>query len=99
MAGAIWPVKAPSLCQSTSWPEMATLEPFTASTAVDMAVNGGAEALWQGFEAATSGREEERKGRVYGSVLYIFQLPGIRRRRFESSQARYGNVRAPRPAL
>src|SRR5712692_6715372 len=75
------PVKAPSLLQETFWPAMATLEPFAASTAVEMAVNGGATTMSQCFAAATSGRNEEKNARVSASVLYIFQLPAITRRR------------------
>ena len=64
---------------------MAMLEPFTASTAVDIAVNGGATTMSQGFAPATSGRNEEKNARVSVSVLYIFQLPAITRRRMRDS--------------
>src|SRR6266853_5121787 len=75
------PVKAPSLLQETFWPAVATLEPFAASTAVEIAVNGGATTMSQCFAFETSGRKEEKKARVSASVLYIFQLPAITRRR------------------
>ena len=65
--------------------------------AVDMAVNGGATTMSQCFEAATSGRNEEKNARVSVSVLYIFQLPAIRRRRIEASKERKDNVETPRP--
>src|SRR5882762_4275538 len=60
---------------------MATLEPFAASTAVEIAVNGGATTMSQCFTFETSGRKEEKNVRVSASVLYIFQLPAITRRR------------------
>src|SRR5260370_2971383 len=60
---------------------MAMAEPFTASTAAGIAVNGGATTISQCFAAATSGRNEEKNARVSASVLYIFQLPAITRRR------------------
>src|SRR6266849_6252740 len=75
------PVNAPSLLQETFWPAMAMLEPFTASTASGMAVNGGATTMSQCFAPATSGRNEEKNARVSASVLYIFQFPAITRRR------------------
>src|SRR6267378_3405720 len=75
------PVKAPSLLQETFWPAMAMLEPFAASTAADIAVNGGATTMSQCFAPVTSGRNEEKNARVSASVLYIFQLPAITRRR------------------
>src|SRR5437879_10269432 len=90
------PVNAPSWLQETCWPAMAMLEPFTASTAVDKAVNGGATTMSQCFEAATSGRNEEKNARVSVSVLYIFQLPATRRRRIEASKERKDNVETPR---
>src|SRR5882724_4532401 len=75
------PVKAPSLLQETFWPAMAMLEPFAASTAVRIAVNGGATTMSQCSAPVTSGRNEEKNARVSASVLYIFQLPAITRRR------------------
>jgi len=47
----------------------------------EIAVNGGATTMSQCFAAATSGRNEEKNARVSASVLYIFQLPAITRRR------------------
>src|SRR6266567_7735699 len=79
------PVKAPSLLQETFWPAMATLEAFAASTAVESAVNGGATTMSQCFAFTTSGRNEEKNTRVSTSVLYIFQLPAITRRRMGAS--------------
>src|SRR5260370_2074313 len=75
------PVKAPSLLQETFWPAMAMLEPFAASTAVEIAVNGGATTMSQCFAPVTNGRNEEKNPRGSASVLYIFQLPAITRRR------------------
>src|SRR6266849_11194279 len=91
------PVKAPSLLQETFWPAIATVEFFATSTAVDMAVNGGATTMSQCFAVATSGRKEEKNARVSVSVLYIFQLPAITRRRIEASKERKDNVETPRP--
>src|SRR6266852_4358432 len=76
------PVKAPSLLQETFWPAMATLEFFAASAAVEMAVNGGATTMSQCFAPGTRGRNDVKNARVSASVLYIFQLPAIMRRRF-----------------
>src|SRR5258708_25396039 len=78
------PVKAPSLCQSASWREVAMLVCFVGSTAVEMAVKGGAMTMSQCFASATRGRNEEKNARVSASVLYIFQLPAITRRRLDS---------------
>src|SRR6266436_4966309 len=75
------PVKAPSLLQETFWPAMATLEPFAASAAVKIEVKGGATTMSQCFAFETSGRNDEKNARVSASVLYIFQLPAITRRR------------------
>src|SRR3989442_2074860 len=75
------PVKAPSLLHETFWPEMAMLVPFAASGAVEMAVKGGAMMMSQCLEFATSGVNAEKNARVSASVLYIFQLPAITRRR------------------
>src|SRR5713226_2426181 len=75
------PVKAPSLLQETFWPAIATVEFFATSSAVEMAVNGGATTMSQCFAVATSGRKEEKNARVSASVLYIFQLPAITGRR------------------
>src|SRR6266851_8825931 len=75
------PVKAPALLQDTFWPAIATVEFFATSTAVEMAVNGGATTMSQCIAVATSGRKEEKNARVSASVLYIFQLPAITRRR------------------
>src|SRR5467141_3774349 len=80
------PVKAPSLLQETFWPEMAMLVPFAASAAVEMAVKGGATMMSQCLEFATNGVKAEKNARVSSSVLYIFQLPAITRRRMESSR-------------
>src|SRR5260370_35824579 len=84
MLAEISPVKAPSLCQSMSWPEIAMLVCFVASTAVEMAVKGGAMTMSQFFASATSGRNEEKNARGSARVLYIFQLPALRRRRMDS---------------
>src|SRR5260370_26762012 len=78
------PVNAASLCESASWPEMTMLVCFVASTAVEMAVKGGAMTMSQCFASATRGRNEEKNARVSARVLYIFQLPAIRRRRLDS---------------
>src|SRR5712692_8403935 len=86
------PVKAPSLLQETFWLAMAMLEPFAASTAVDSAVNGGAITMSQCFATATSGRNEEKNARVSASVLYIFQLPAITRRRMKASREEKDNA-------
>src|SRR6267378_2496916 len=86
------PVNAPSLLQETFWPAMAMLEPFASSTAVCIAVNGGATTMSQCSAAATSGRNEEKNARVSASVLYIFQLPAITRRRIEASRERKDNA-------
>src|SRR6266852_3259979 len=85
MLAEISPVKAPSLCQSMSWPEMAMLVCFVAWTAVEMAVKGGAMTMSQCLAWATSGRNEGKNARVSARVLYIFQLPAIRRRRMQTS--------------
>src|SRR5947199_404874 len=55
------PVKAPSLLQETFWPAMATLEPFAASTAVEIAVDGG-----DGIAAANDGSGATRGSRGDG---------------------------------
>src|SRR5260370_26886457 len=65
---------------------VAVLEPFGASTAVEIAVNGGATTMSQCFAPVTSGRNEEKNARVSASVLYIFQLPAITRRRMWASR-------------
>src|SRR5882724_2338813 len=75
------PVKAPSLLQETFWPEMVMLVPFAAWAAVEMAVKGGATMMSQCLEFATNGAKVEKNARVSASVLYIFQLPAITRRR------------------
>src|SRR5882724_3329047 len=75
------PVNAPSLLQETFWPEMAMLVPFAKSAAAEMAVKGGATMMSQCLEFATSGVKAEKNARVSASVLYIFQLPAITRRR------------------
>src|SRR5689334_25361656 len=80
------PVKAPSLLQETFWPEMAMLVFFAASTAVEIAVKGGAMTMSQCLEFATSGAKAEKKARVSATVLYIFQLPAITRRRMQTSE-------------
>src|SRR5207247_6878388 len=80
------PVKAPSLLQETFWPAMATLDPFAASTAVEIAVKGGATTMSQCFAFETSGGKEEKNARVSASVLYIFQLPAITRRDRKSTR-------------
>src|SRR5260370_34679149 len=89
------PVKAPSLLQETFWPEIATVEPFAASKAVEIEVKGGATTMSQCFAAATGGRNEEKNARVSASVLYIFPLPAIRRRRMEASKKRKDKAEAP----
>src|SRR5215467_8565582 len=75
------PVNAPSLLQETFWPEMAILVFFATSTAAEIAVKGGAMTMSQCLEFATSGANAEKNARVSASVLYIFQLPAITRRR------------------
>src|SRR5437660_7454333 len=80
------PVKAPSLLQETFWPAMATAEFFVDSTAVESAVNGGATTMSQCLAFETSGRKEEKNGRVSASVLNIFQLTAITRRRMLASE-------------
>src|SRR5215467_3261540 len=75
------PVKAPSLLQETFWPAMATFVDLAASTAVEIAVKGGAMTMSQWLELATCGQKAEKKARVSARVLYIFQLPAITRRR------------------
>src|SRR5882724_5141162 len=75
------PVKAPSLLQETFWAEMAMLVPFAKSAEVEMAVKGGATMMSQCLEFATNGVKAEKNARVSASVLYIFQLPAITRRR------------------
>src|SRR6266436_3999921 len=91
------PVKAPSLLQETFWPAMATRELFAASKAVEIAVNGGATTMSQCFAFTTSGRNEEKNTRVSTSVLYIFQLPAITRRRMGASKEKKENAETPRP--
>src|SRR5258708_15096343 len=76
---------------------MAMAEPFTASTAAGIAVNGGATTMSQCVAAATSGRNEEKNARVSASVLYIFQLPAITRRRMRPSREDKDNAETPRP--
>src|SRR6202140_243594 len=71
---------------------MAMLEPFAVSTAVEIAVNGGATTMSQCFAPVTSGRNEEKNARVSASVLYIFQLPAITRRRMKASRERKDNA-------
>src|SRR6266481_3122062 len=75
------PVKAPSLLQERFWPETAIWVPLAASAAVEMAVKGGATMMSQCLEFATNGVKAEKNARVSASVLYIFQLPAITRRR------------------
>src|SRR5216117_609581 len=82
------PVKAPSLLQETFWPAMATLEPFAASKAVEIAVNGGATTMSQCFAPATRGRNDVKNARVPASVLYLFQLPASTRRRMSEPPKR-----------
>src|SRR5258708_7066986 len=93
------PVKAPSLLQETFWPAMATLELLAASTAVEIAVKGGATTMSQCFAFITSGRKEEKNARVSASVLSIFQLPAITRRRMGASKEKKeeDNAETPRP--
>src|SRR3977135_618952 len=89
------PVNAPSLLQETFWPEMAMLVPFAKSAAVEMAVKGGATTMSQCLEFTTSGVKTEKNARVSASVLYIFQLPAITRRRMESSRKEKDNAETP----
>src|SRR6266853_726096 len=92
------PVKAPSLLQETFWTAMATRELFAASKAVEIAVNGGATTMSQCSAFETSGRNEEKNARVSASVLYIFQLPAITRRRIcASGKKEKDNAETPRP--
>src|SRR5207302_388927 len=58
------PVKAPSLLEETFWPAMATREPFTASTAGDSAVSGGAAGASPGLAGGASGRGGEEDAGV-----------------------------------
>jgi hypothetical protein len=65
---------------------MATLEFLAASAAAEIAVNGGATTMSQCFALATRGRKDVKNVRVSASVLYIFQLPAITRRRIWASR-------------
>src|SRR5690348_18231613 len=65
---------------------MAMLVFFAASTAVEIAVKGGAMTMSQCLEFATSGAKAEKNARVSAIVLYIFQLPAITRRRMQTSK-------------
>src|SRR5229473_6535327 len=56
---------------------------FAASTAAETAVNGGAMTMLQCVAFATSGAKAEKNARVSASVLHIFQLPAMTRRRFD----------------
>src|SRR5260370_30807606 len=93
MGGETSRVKAPSLLQETFWPAMATLEFFAASTAVEMAVNGGATTMSQCFAFETRGRKEEKNARGSARGLYIFQLPTITRRPIKTSSEEKNNRR------
>src|SRR5277367_1932540 len=62
---------------------MAMCVPLVASAAVEMAVKGGAMMMSQWAQLATSGLKAAKNARVSASVLYIFQLPAMTRRRFE----------------
>src|SRR6516225_4718408 len=84
MPGEISPVKAPSFSQYTSCAEMAMFVFFAASTAVEMAVKGGATTMSQCLDAETSGANAVKNALVSACVLNIFQLPAITRRRFAS---------------
>jgi hypothetical protein len=55
---------------------------FVASTAVEIAVNGGAITMSAWVELATAGVNAEKNARVSAKVLYIFQLPAMTRRRW-----------------
>src|SRR5205814_3690868 len=81
MCAEISPVNAPSLLHDTFCPATATLRPLAASTAVEIAVNGGATITSQCRAFATCGQNAKKNPRVSASVLYIFQLPAITRRR------------------
>src|SRR5919109_1443438 len=81
---------------------MAMLVFFAASMAAGIAVKGGAMAISQCFEPATSGENAEKNARVSDCVLYIFQLPAITRRRIHTSgqnkkKEEKDNADAPRP--
>src|ERR1700675_2442421 len=76
---------------------MAILDPLADSTAAGIAVKGGATTMSQCLAAATSGRNEEKNARVSASVLYIFQLPAMTRRRMEASGENKDNRETPRP--
>src|SRR5580692_9087022 len=76
------PVKAPSLLHERFCPAMAILVDLVASTAVEIAVKGGAIIISTCVEWATAGVKAEKKARVSASVLYIFQLPAMTRRRW-----------------
>src|SRR6266852_2970289 len=82
MGGAISPVNAPSFSQKTSCAPMAMLLPRAASTAAEIAVNGGAITMSQCRAPPTSGTNPEKNARVSACVLNIFQFPAITRRRF-----------------
>src|SRR6202011_5488297 len=82
MGGEISPVNAPSFSQKTSCAPTAILLPRVASTAAEIAVNGGAITMSQRRAPPTNGTNAEKNARVSACVLYIFQLPAITRRRF-----------------
>src|SRR6266849_6465702 len=88
MLAEISPVKAPSFSQNTSCAEIAIFVCFAASTAVGMAVKGGAITISQCVEEATKGANAEKKARVSACVLNIFQLPAMTRRRIQTSHRR-----------
>ena len=71
---------------------MAMFVPAAASTAAEMAVNGGAMTMSQCLAPATKGANAEKNARVSPSVLYIFQLPAITRRRTDPSREEKDNA-------
>src|SRR3989442_2574564 len=71
------PVNAPSFCQKRFCPLIATLLPFTASTAAGIDVKGGATTISQCDASETSGKNAAKNARVSACVLYIFQFPAI----------------------
>src|SRR5262249_22094142 len=76
------PVKAPSLRQSRFCALMPTLVPSAISTATQSDVYGGAITMSESVTPETKGSSSSKNERVSSSVLYIFQLPAVMRRRF-----------------
>src|SRR5690349_23817571 len=85
MRAEISPVKAPSGSQYTSCAAIRISVPCAPSTAVVIAVKGGAMMMSQCLEPADKGLKASKKARVSARVLYIFQLPAITGRRNQNS--------------